>query len=551
MRPLPNAEGVPATPLQALRELFPATAFSVEELAELEPFCQMLEVPAGRTIILEGSPSDNRVYFLFKGAVSVSINDQFILRLNQRGDIVGEMSLLTSAPRSATVRTDLPCVFLVMHSALEVLEDDPRYYKLRYFFSRLFNLILTDKLRRTSERARLYEEAVRQGRAIEESRAGLEAQLVRNLQQIRLYAHIVDDASDAIIVTNLAGRVQQANAAAESIFGLSTSLVEGLPVDDLIAWPRANTGWLDITQAAGAGGWHGEVGVLHAGQGAIPADCTVSLVQDSSGEPMAYSVMLRDIRQRKDYEQRLLAQSEELKRANRSLRELDRLKGNFLTLVSHELRTPITAILAYAETLVRGMVDIKDQGEFTNIIYQEALKLSAMVDKVLAITKMESGQMLFRFQFGDLASVVQEKAAMLRSRATTKGLKLTVQTPEQVTPSAFDAERIGEAIEQILDNAIKFTDQGSISATLLQDGKESLLQVRDTGKGIPDDHIATLWGKFEHVENLEHHMHGLGLGLPLCYLIAKAHSGHLRIESEPGRGTTVSLILPHVPAAAT
>ena len=139
---------------------------------------------------------------------------------------------------------------------------------------------------------------------------------------------------------------------------------------------------------------------------------------------------------------------------------------------------------------------------------------------------------------------------MMRSRAEAKGLTLAFQPPEHPTPSAFDAERIGEAVEQMLDNAIKFTESGAITARLSQDGKESLLHVQDTGKGIPGDHIATLWRKFERVEDLEHHTHGLGLGLPLCYLIAMAHSGQLRIDSQPGRGTTVSLVLPHMPTAA-
>jgi PAS domain S-box-containing protein len=545
MTVLPPTGAVESAELEALRFLFPNDAFSPEELLDLVPLCRILDVASGKAIIEEGAESDNQVYFLLRGEVSVSIAGQSVLRLSRPGDIVGEMSLITSARRSATVRTEQPCRFLVMRSALELDTDGPGYFKLRYYFSRMFNLILTKKLSLTSERAVMYEKAVKRGDAAEQIKADLETELMRHLQRIRLFSHLVEGAMDAIVIVDPSGRVREANAALGTVFGIAAAEAEDQALDSLVLWPPSLPGgWAEAARRAERGGWSAEVAVRGPGGEAIPADCSVSLVRESRGEPLAYSVMLRDIRERKRYEQRILEQSGQLEQANRALREMDRLKGNFLTLVSHELRTPITAILAFAETMTQGMVAPEEHGDFIRTIHQEAVKLSDMVNKVLAITKMESGQMMFSFSEGDLRNPALQAVAMMRSQAEAKGLALIYTPPPDPVPGVYDPDRINEALKQLLDNALRYTSQGSVTVSLAREEKQSLLIVEDTGKGMDSRHVANLSRKFDRLEDVEHHSSGLGLGLPLCYLIAKAHGGDLRIESTPGRGTKVSLVLP-------
>ncbi len=105
-------------------------------------------------------------------------------------------------------------------------------------------------------------------------------------------------------------------------------------------------------------------------------------------------------------------------------------------------------------------------------------------------------------------------------------------------------------LDQLLANALKNTDAGSIKVAISRQGKETLLEVVDTGKGMEGNLLTGAFAKFDWVENIQYHQGGIGLGLPLCFLIANAHSGSIRLDSEVGRGTTVSVRLPDRPEQA-
>ena len=385
--------------------------------------------------------------------------------------------------------------------------------------------------------------------AIEKDRSHLEQEIANYLQHISLYSHLVNSAKDTILITDTDGKILNSNPALNKSFRIETDHVIGVELGILFGMPdSAGISWESVSLQATQGGWNGEVVLYHPNIGQIPADCSISAVHDSEGDLLAYSVILRDIRDKKILEEQTRLQKEELEAAYRKLRELDLAKSNFLNLISHELRTPITSILAYSELLkTEGMVEPDEQQQFFDIIHTEGEKLRDMVSKVLAISKMESGQMLFNFSESQVEEMVRAQVAWFRPQAESKGLEMDFEAESDLKAIVFDEENLREAIGQLLDNSIKFSDSGKITVRVGQHGNESLISIADTGKGIEGKDYGNLLEKFSRGDQVNISHHGLGLGLPLSYLIVKAHSVSLSLESNSKQGTTVSIVLPNRP----
>lgn len=544
-----GAENVKLKPEDALRSLPAFRLFNEQELSELLPLCTIQDYPAEKVLIKEGDPSDNRVFFMLEGEISIYMDGNFILGLKRAGDIFGEMGLISQEPRSATIKTDKPTTALVISSALSFDVQQEEYHKFRYYFSRMFNAILTDKLRMTSERAKMYEVAVKHSMEVTEHSASLEEQLHRNINQLQIYSHLVDSAKQAVLILNTSGQVLEANPFFYTEFGVDPATLTGKPVSQYLGLPGEGEGsWEAIAQKAKKDGWTGEVSLGLPKSPPIPMECTVSLVEDQEKDPLAFLVMLHDLREQKAYQEKILNQSSQLENANRELQELDRLKNNFLTLVSHELRTPTTSILAYSETLAtEGMVDPEDRGEFIGIIHTEAKQLARLITKVLSVSKLESDQMAMDFSPGILKDVVTAVTGAMAHQAEEKNLKMGLEIIGEVQLTEFDGQKMEEVLSEIIDNAIKFSEEGEIQVRLEQNDKESLLVVSDTGKGMDGSVVSSAFSKFNWVEDVANHHKGIGLGLPLAHLLVRAHKGEMLLESEEGKGTVVRIRLPHEP----
>ena len=193
-----------------------------------------------------------------------------------------------------------------------------------------------------------------------------------------------------------------------------------------------------------------------------------------------------------------------------------------------------------------GMIEAGQLDEYAELMFREAQRLAGLVDKVLAISKIESGNMYFSFEMGRLDELIEIEATKMRSKALEKNIELVTDIKAPSDPVPFDELQIGSVIEQILDNAIKFTDSGTVRITLTQDASESVITVSDTGCGIKPQNIGRIFNKLDQLEDNTDQPQGLGLGLPLSYLIVQSHAGRLLVNSEPGRGSVFTIGLPRL-----
>ena len=548
--PDPPPPGSPVA--ECLRALPAFMGFADKELSSIAPFFHEFGSLEGENLIVEGAPSDNRVYFLLTGQLSVMVNGRTILTLGRRGDIVGEVGLVDREFRSATVRAVMPSRLLVLSSARDFFEGESHGYRLRFAFARMYSAILADKLRLTSDKARRYEEAVLETRKAEAHSADLEEQIARTVRRIRLFSHLVDSAKDSVLIAGLNGKVEQANPAFLRDFDQPGSVVLGRSLESLLGLGRDGIpSWDALARESHERGWSGEVSV-QTRDAPIPAECSLSLVKGAQGEPLAHSVVLRDIRERKAFQTRILRQQKELEAAYHELQAVDRLKDRFLTRVSHELRTPLTAVLAALEMLCTpGMTEMEEHDRFLNLVFEEAQRLASRVDKLLAIAKIESNQMPFQMEEALLEPLIDMAVVSVRPAAERKGLTLSVERGSGTGPVYMDTGQMRIALTEILDNAVRYTDHGSVRVCLSESAGQVEIRVQDTGRGIDPEASEFLFDTLGQVRANDappssEAAQALGLGLPLSRLIVSAHSGRLGVNSAPGAGSTFWIRLPLV-----
>jgi two-component system phosphate regulon sensor histidine kinase PhoR len=223
------------------------------------------------------------------------------------------------------------------------------------------------------------------------------------------------------------------------------------------------------------------------------------------------------------------------------------MRKDFVADVSHELRTPLTAIKGYAETLCEeGIQNVSKADAFVGIILKHANRLSALVQDLLALTQLESQRTPMNRQEVDLRKILD--SAVLVVKPTAESKKLTIET-ERVGEKAMvwaDRDQIGQALLNLLDNAVKYTPEGgSISVSASDTGSEVHVTVADTGIGIPREHLNRIVERFYRVDkNRSRELGGTGLGLSIVKHIIQTHGGRVWVNSELERGSAFSFSLP-------
>jgi two-component system phosphate regulon sensor histidine kinase PhoR len=235
------------------------------------------------------------------------------------------------------------------------------------------------------------------------------------------------------------------------------------------------------------------------------------------------------------------------------LERLEQVRQEFLSNVSHELRTPLTAILAFIETLEAGAIDDQEASHrFLAIIRRNAIRMQELIDDILELSAIESGNVRVRAELVELAPIATDVIASLATNASAKGIIVTSAVARDAMVYA-DARRLEQMLTNLVENAIKFNrEHGTVTIRFERgqgpgdSGTESRdkIVVADSGEGIPAQHVERLFERFYRVDRARsRELGGIGLGLAIVKHLARAHGGEVTVSSELGKGSTFTIEL--------
>jgi len=248
--------------------------------------------------------------------------------------------------------------------------------------------------------------------------------------------------------------------------------------------------------------------------------------------------------------------ADQLERANQELRRIDSMKSEFVSIASHELRTPLAAIKNAVQLVLKGTAGKinENQEKFLSMAERNINRLTNILNDLLNLSRIESGRIELNFESTRLKGLIELMASSLRPHADAKSIQIDVEVSEELPTVYGDPEKIEQILTNLIGNAIKFTpERGKILITakpLSKDqkggyGDRVAVSVKDTGIGIPPEHLEAIFEKFHQVEgSLHRSVSGTGLGLAITKGLVEAHQGRIWVESEPGKGSTFTFTLP-------
>ncbi len=226
------------------------------------------------------------------------------------------------------------------------------------------------------------------------------------------------------------------------------------------------------------------------------------------------------------------------------LRQVESTRREFVSNVSHEMRSPLASIRLMTETLEDGSLDDDKARDFLGRIGREVDRMTVLVDDLLELARIESGREPEATGPLRLAPVMQEALARFSDRAADKGVVLEGMVPDGLPEVAADGERVGQVLTNLLENALKWTDAGGSIWVAARGGEDAVIvSVRDTGVGIPSEHIPHIFERFYKVDRARRDG-GSGLGLAIVKHIIQLYGGEVTAESRPGQGSTFTFTLP-------
>ena len=504
----------------------------------------IFEVGTAEFLIREENKSDRMVYILLDGEFDVFAGEKFILKIDQPGNTIGEMAVISpNTPRSADVIAVIPSRVVAIESSFLDREDSSSQ-KLANAFFQMFSNILAQKLRITTDRAKLYENAVLEKQEIDkfnkeitEVSQDLERELQEKLAQIKLFSNVVESNLDAIITTDKDGVLLSGNQAFFSIFGYKKKEVPSLTLKKLFG---------DLIEKdasyskAFLGGWTGQKTATCKNKKKFPALISVSPMRskaDHATERTIFAIVVRDITIQKQYEEHILKTNEELtqtyaelEKTLGALEKSNKIKDQFLSNMSSQLQTPLDSISNYTE-LVRKKMPSTDElqelkGYFSRIS-EEGKKMDKLVGNLITMAELTSGMDLsFNvIRFADFMGELQEQVKELN--------KLEMELDPELTVFVADEKKLVQAMGDIFDyvkreqgidkpvslSCYQNTEKARLEFNLVSGDKTAFTKELDI---IEDDLVA---------DGVELALQKGELLLPLAKRIIDLHQGNMQITT--------------------
>jgi len=352
-------------------------------------------------------------------------------------------------------------------------------------------------------------------------------------ERIERLSSAMEQSIDGIVITELDRTIAYANSAYAKMHGYEADELVGMNIislnaeDDLPDFEKVTN---DLEEH---GSWSGEIQSKRKNHSVFSAFVSVTLLRNAKGNPAGVLSVVRDITDRKKMEDKLV--------------EVDRMKSEFIANTSHELRTPLQSVMGFAKLLLSGRVkDPQKQEEFLKIIDKQSEHLVMLIDDLIDVQRLESGKFHVDKHPVRIDEIIAEAARELNNLAEERYIEIVQEAEPSLPDVSADRLRIKQVIVNLLNNAIKFSNEhGKIWLKANIDNSNLLIQVVDEGIGIPKNAIGRIFERFQQVDgSLTRRAQGTGLGLYIVKQIVEAHGGRVWVESKENKGSTFSLTLP-------